>query len=98
LQEYVDEFIAIIENLSAYTTNPDYLFYNTWFVDGLRDDIRSIVLIQRPQTLDAACTLALLQEEAAEPGGRKEVKKPEAYSYFKPPTTKGAPTLSLPPP
>lgn len=98
MQEYVDEFIAIIENLSAYTTNPDYLFYTTRFVDGLRDDIRSIVLIQRPQTLDASCTLALLQEEAAEPGGRKEAKKPETYSYFKSTTTKGAPTLTLPPP
>jgi hypothetical protein len=34
------------------------------FVDGFRDDIKSMVMIQRPSSFDAACALALVQEEA----------------------------------
>jgi hypothetical protein len=34
------------------------------FIDGLCDDIKSIILVQRPSNLDTACALALLPEEA----------------------------------
>jgi hypothetical protein len=80
----------------AYTHNPDTLSYTTCFVDGLRDDICSIVLVQRPSDLDTACTLALLQEEAAEPGRRKKIKKSDGFPFAKPPAAWGA--LPLPPP
>ncbi|CAD6340373.1 unnamed protein product [Miscanthus lutarioriparius] len=98
VQEYVNQFIALVENLSAYTPNPDNLSYTTRFIDGLRPDIRAIVIVQRPQNLDTACTLALLQEEAAaaEPGQSTDIKKTEGYSFFKPPAARGP--LPLPPP
>jgi hypothetical protein len=34
------------------------------FIDGLRGDIKAIVLVLRPPDLDTACTLAMLQVEA----------------------------------
>lgn len=34
------------------------------FIDGLCDDIKSVILVQRPVNLDTACALALLQEAA----------------------------------
>jgi hypothetical protein len=34
------------------------------FVDGLKDDIKAVVLVQRLVELDTGCVLALLQEEA----------------------------------
>lgn len=34
------------------------------FVDGLCDDIKSVIMVQRPSNLDTACSLALVQEEA----------------------------------
>jgi hypothetical protein len=58
--DYTDRFVAIVEQLSSYTTNPDPLYFTTRFINGLRDDIHSVILIQRPLNLDAACTLALL--------------------------------------
>jgi len=64
-------------------------------VDGLRDDIRSVILVPRPVDLDAACTLALLQEEALDPHRRKEIKRSDA-PLPKPAQTRGA--LPLPPP
>jgi hypothetical protein len=70
----VDRFIDLIEQLSAYTQHLDHLSYTTRFVDGLWDNIHAIILIQRPPDLDTACTLALLQEEAVEPGRRREVR------------------------
>jgi len=40
-------------------------YFTTRFVDGLWDDIRMVVTLQRPSTLDTAYSLALLQEEVA---------------------------------
>lgn len=41
-------------------------FFLTRFIEGLRADIRAVVLIQRPPDLDTACSLAFLQEEVAD--------------------------------
>jgi hypothetical protein len=96
VQDYVDHFVDLIEQLSAYTANPDHLFYTTRFIDGLRVDIRAIILVQRPQDLDTVCTLALLQEEAIEPGQHREFHKTDGSPFAKPQASKGA--LPLPPP
>jgi hypothetical protein len=44
------------------------MFYTMRFIDGLRVDIKAIVLVLRPHNLDTACTVALLQEEAGSVG------------------------------
>jgi hypothetical protein len=41
----------------------DHSCFTTHFIDGLKDDIKSIVLVQCPIDLDTASTLALLQKE-----------------------------------
>jgi hypothetical protein len=45
------------------------------FIDGLCDDIKAMVLIQRPPTLDSAYALALVQEEAMDNGKKKEYRR-----------------------
>jgi hypothetical protein len=45
----------------------------------LRDDIKSIVLVQRPDDLDTVCSLALLQEEV-ESSRHREYKRMD-YSF-----------------
>jgi hypothetical protein len=89
-------FVDLIEQLSAYTPNPDHLSYTTRFVDGLRDDIRAIILIQRPKDLDSVCTLALLQEEVVEPSRRRKVRRMDGFQFIKAPAPKGP--MPLPPP
>lgn len=96
VQDYIDRFVDLVEQLSAYTPNPDSLSYVTRFVDGLRDDIRAILLVQRPADLDAACTLTLLQEEAVEPHRRKDVKRFDSPTLPKPAQARGG--FPLPPP
>jgi hypothetical protein len=46
--------------LLAYDHTSNFHYYTTRFEDGLRDDIKSIILVQRPLDLDTAYTLALL--------------------------------------
>jgi len=41
------------------------------FVDGLKDEIRIAVHMQRPQTFDTTSVLALLQEELHDPSKKK---------------------------
>lgn len=64
VQEYVDRFCELVDLLVTYGHNTDPLYYTMKFIDGLRDDIKSVILVQRPGDLDTACALALLQEEA----------------------------------
>ena len=60
VQEYIDRFTGLVDQLIAYGKTTDPLFYAMRFVDGLRDDIRSAVHMQCPSSVDAACVLALL--------------------------------------
>jgi hypothetical protein len=61
---YVEEFSRLIDKLNAYQTMSDPLYYTLKFVDGLRDDIKAVVMLQRPQDFDTAAVIAQLQEEA----------------------------------
>jgi hypothetical protein len=71
----VDRFAELVDQLASYENNPDPLHFTMRFIDGLREDLRAPVLIQRPTDLDTAYVLAKLQEEVVVPGRRREFKK-----------------------
>jgi hypothetical protein len=58
---YISQLSILIDKLKAYNPNIHMLYYTTRFVDGLREDIRDVVVAQRPQNLDTVYTLALLR-------------------------------------
>lgn len=58
--EYITQFSELIDQLAAYESPADPRHYTMHFIDGLRPDLRSIFLLQRPPNLDTACTLAAL--------------------------------------
>jgi len=60
VQEYIDNFSELVDQLLAYTRHTDPLFFAMRFMDGLRDEIRTAVHMQRPNSFDEACVLALL--------------------------------------
>ena len=60
---YATAFSELVDQIKSYCPNSDPLFFPQCFIDGLRQDIKAIVLVQRPQNFDAAVRLALLQEE-----------------------------------
>ncbi|CAO2151592.1 unnamed protein product [Urochloa humidicola] len=78
--DYVDRFSSLIDQLSAYEHNPDPLHYTMRFIDGLTEEFRGPVLIQRPSDLDTAFVIAKLQEEVSVPTVQKEFKR-SVYSY-----------------
>lgn len=98
VSDYIDRFTGLVEQLAAYTPHPDPLAHTARFIDGLRDDIRRVILVARPPDLDTACTLALLQEEACDQGRRREFRPSEGSMFPKTATIKGAFPLPSPPP
>lgn len=60
VQDYIDKYTGLVDQLLAYGRNTDPVYYTMHFVDGLRADIRSAVHMQRTTSLDTACVLALL--------------------------------------
>jgi len=58
--DYVTSFTTLVDQLTAYAKGQDPLYFITPFIDGLRPEIRAILIVQRPKTLDTTCTLALL--------------------------------------
>lgn len=72
---YVEKFSELVDQLTAYESHTDTLYYTMKFVDGLRDDIKSTIMVQRPSNLDTACSLALVQEETAESMKKKSIEK-----------------------
>jgi len=71
------------------------LAYTTRFVDGLSKDIRVVVLVARPTTLDVVYTLALLQEEAGGLSRYKDSRRQDISSIPKYVVSRGG--TSLPP-
>jgi hypothetical protein len=98
VQEDIDRFTELIDQLVVYgQSKSDHRYYTAQFVDGLKDDIKVVVLVQRPADLDTACILALLQEEA-EASKRKDFKWLD-YSFKQKLSATAAPMpLPLPPP
>jgi hypothetical protein len=96
VQDYNDRLTTLVDQLIAYGRyEADHRYFTTCFIDGLRDDIKSIVLVQRPTDLDTTSTLALLQE-MADSVRRRDIRRPDYM--FKPKLIAGASPLPLPPP
>jgi len=91
VSDYIARFTSLTDQLIAYNKGVDPVYFVIRFIDGLRSELRAVLLVQRPQTLDTACTLALLQEEA---GGTTEMTRSSAAQISK--ITRTA--LPLPPP
>jgi hypothetical protein len=77
--EYVQEFMEMMHALRAHSTAWDPKLFPSRFVDGLKDEIRVVVLVHQPTDLDDAISLALLQEEAWEIWKRREPREPRRY-------------------
>ncbi|CAO2192037.1 unnamed protein product [Urochloa humidicola] len=96
VSQYVDSFSELVDQLIAYDHTTDPRYYTMRFIEGLREEIRSIVLLQRPSSLDSACSLALLQEEVADSSRRLDIRRPDSFHHARPPP-RGPVPLPAPP-
>uniref|UniRef100_A0ACD5ZQQ3 Uncharacterized protein n=1 Tax=Avena sativa TaxID=4498 RepID=A0ACD5ZQQ3_AVESA len=81
--EYVQEFTEVMHSLKSHSSAWDPELFPSRFVDGLKDEIRVVVLVHQPKDLDAAVSLALLQEEVWEIWRRKEPRRADVPYYPK---------------
>jgi hypothetical protein len=65
--EYIEQFDTLMHQILAHDPQFSVSAIVNRFIDGLAPEIRAIVLIHRPIDLDTAVSLALLQEELAQP-------------------------------
>jgi hypothetical protein len=68
--EYQAEFEKLAHGVLLYNPMFDDTFV-TRFVSGLRDEIRSALLLHRPKAVDTTSALALIQEQELEQGNVK---------------------------
>lgn len=80
--EYIERFDILMNHLVSYSDTTHPYYFLTRFVEGLRSDIRAVVMVQRPMDLDTACSLALLQEEVTEGECISLPRQPE-HRYIK---------------
>lgn len=76
----MSQFTELVDQLTAYASSTDPLYYTMKFVDGLKDDVKSAITIQWPPDLDTACSFALVQEETADASKKKEYWRFDGYN------------------
>jgi hypothetical protein len=70
--EYIEEFDELVHQLLAHDPYFNPSVVTSKFVDGLKPEIKSVVLVHKPKDLDTASSLAILQEEVIEGTSIKE--------------------------
>lgn len=75
VNEYIEHFSDILHKLLVHDPNLPTSIITNRFVDGLKKEIRAVVMVHRLQCLDTASSLALLQEEALLDSSTRELKK-----------------------
>ena len=63
VEDYVEHFSELYDQLTAYEAQPNMVHYVTRFMEGLAPSVRLLVGIQQPDDLDSAYALALLSKE-----------------------------------
>ena len=56
----MERFTSLVDELAAYESQTDPLYYAMCFVDSLRDEIKTVVMVQGPHNLGTACSLAIV--------------------------------------
>jgi hypothetical protein len=64
VSEYVEQFSDLVHQLLAHDPSFPQTVITNRFLDGLKKEIKAVIMIHRPHDLDTASCLALLQEEA----------------------------------
>ncbi len=97
MAEYIEQFDQLLHQLLAHENKLTSAMITKMFIDGLKDDIKAAVIIHRPNDLDTACSLALLQEDVMVNTGRKESRRFDPGGFNRLPSKPSPLPLPLPP-
>lgn len=93
--EYIESFTNVVHPLLVHTPQMDSSLITNRFIDGLREDIKAVVLVQCPHDIDTAVSVALLQEEVTARSSKREFRRSD-NSYSKK-VSMDSGRISLPP-
>jgi hypothetical protein len=71
VDDYYTRFVELSHHIQLYNQAYDHVFFVTRFLNGIRDEIRSVITLHCPKDVETACALALLQETELENGKKK---------------------------
>lgn len=78
---YYQQFQLLMHKLLTHNPSLDDTFFVAKFLKGLKKDIRSPIILHKPRTVDAALSLALLQETQLDAVSRKQYYKYEPKKW-----------------
>lgn len=80
--DYVEHFDDIVHQLRAHDPHFNPMLVTHRFIEGLRDDIKAVVIMHKSLDLDTASSLAMRQEELLGEMPRREFKRQDTFSTF----------------
>ena len=83
VHEYIENFCDIVHQLLAHDPNFPSSVITNRFIDGLKREIKAVIMVHRPQDLDSASSLALLQEEALLDQPNSSHRRGDANTMYK---------------
>ncbi|XP_062187935.1 uncharacterized protein LOC133891241 [Phragmites australis] len=81
--EYIEKFDELVHQLLAHDASLSTAVITNRFIDGLKEEVRAVVLIQRPHDLDTASSVALLQEEILSGSTRRDMRKNDGNIFIR---------------
>jgi hypothetical protein len=83
VKEYHSRFLDAMDRVMIHHQGHDQVLFVQKFIDGLKNEIRHAILLHKPRIVDAAMSLAILQEEVLEASSMRYLSKPnkEYYKY-----------------
>jgi hypothetical protein len=66
VEEYNKEFQGVQFQVSMFNPGFDEMFFTSHFINGLKEEIKHVVLAQLPDTVDRVASLARIQQQALE--------------------------------
>jgi hypothetical protein len=71
---YINKFDDLRHQLLLHDPSASDVFFVTRFIEGLKNDIRSVIALHRPVDMDTVSSLAMMQEEENENGKKKIIQ------------------------
>ena len=81
LSKYIEKFDDLVHQILAHDSKFSSATITNWLIDGLKDEIKVVVLVHRSSILDTS--IALLHEETFKDTPRREYMKGDSNSSFK---------------
>jgi hypothetical protein len=69
--EYHTRFVDAMHKVMLHHSGHDQVLFVQKFIDGLKHEISSAIVLHKPRTVDAAMSLAVMQEEVLEASSKK---------------------------